>query len=67
MDLNKVNTPYYNDYGTWIRRQFPYRVQKISIDAGLHVPIAMGAFLQAVASIATTALSIHLIVSAAIQ
>ncbi len=38
MDLNKVNTPYYNDYGTWIRHQFPYRVQKISIDAGFTCP-----------------------------
>ena len=38
MDLNKVNTPLYNDYGTWIRRQFPYRVQKISIDAGFTCP-----------------------------
>ena len=33
-----MNTPYYNDYGTWIRRQFPYRVQKISIDAGFTCP-----------------------------
>ena len=38
MDLNKVNTPHYNDYGSWIRRQFPYRVQKISIDAGFTCP-----------------------------
>ena len=38
MDLNKVNTPYYNDYGTWIRRQFPFRVQKISVDAGFSCP-----------------------------
>ena len=38
MDLNKLNTPYYNDYGTWIRRQFPFRVQKISIDAGFTCP-----------------------------
>ena len=38
MDLNKVNTPHYNDYGTWIRRQFPFRVQKISIDAGFTCP-----------------------------
>ena len=38
MVLNKVNTPHYNDYGTWIRRQFPYRVQKISIDAGFTCP-----------------------------
>jgi radical SAM protein (TIGR01212 family) len=33
-----VNTPYYNDYGTWIRRQFEFRVQKISIDAGFTCP-----------------------------
>ena len=33
-----MNTPYYNDYGTWIRRQFPFRVQKISIDAGFTCP-----------------------------
>ena len=38
MELNKVNTPYYNDYGSWIRRQFPFRVQKISIDAGFTCP-----------------------------
>ena len=38
MDLNKVNTPYYNDYGTWIRHQFPFRVQKISVDAGFSCP-----------------------------
>ncbi len=28
----------YNDFGTWIRNQFPYRVQKISIDAGFSCP-----------------------------
>ncbi len=28
----------YNDYGTWIRRQFPFKVQKISIDAGFSCP-----------------------------
>lgn len=28
----------YNDYGAWIRRQFPFRVQKISIDAGFSCP-----------------------------
>ena len=38
MELNKVNTPYYNDYGTWIRHRFPFRVQKISIDAGFSCP-----------------------------
>lgn len=28
----------YNDYGTWIRSQFPFRVQKISVDAGFSCP-----------------------------
>lgn len=28
----------YNDFGTWIRRQFPFRVQKISIDCGFSCP-----------------------------
>ena len=28
----------YNDFGTWIRTAFPYRVQKISIDAGFTCP-----------------------------
>ena len=30
--------PVYNDYGAWMRRQFPFRVQKISIDAGFSCP-----------------------------
>ncbi len=30
--------PRYNDYGTWIRTKFPFRVQKISIDAGFSCP-----------------------------
>ena len=38
MELNKVNTPYYCDYGTWIRSRFPFRVQKISVDAGFTCP-----------------------------
>ena len=29
---------YYNDFGTWIRNQLPFRVQKISIDAGFTCP-----------------------------
>ena len=29
---------YYNDFGTWIRKKFPYRVQKISLDAGFSCP-----------------------------
>ena len=29
---------HYNDYGTWIRRKFPFRVQKISIDGGFSCP-----------------------------
>lgn len=28
----------YNEYGAWMRRQFPFRVQKISIDAGFSCP-----------------------------
>lgn len=28
----------YNDYSSWTRRTFPYRVQKISIDAGFSCP-----------------------------
>ena len=28
----------YNDYGAWIRSKFPFRVQKISIDAGFACP-----------------------------
>lgn len=38
MELNKVNTPYYCDYGTWIRSRFPFRIQKISVDAGFTCP-----------------------------
>ena len=38
MELNKVNKPHYNDYGTWIRSRFPFRVQKISVDAGFTCP-----------------------------
>lgn len=33
-----MNNPLYNDYGTWIRQKFPFRVQKISIDAGFSCP-----------------------------
>lgn len=29
---------YYNDFGTWIRRQFAFRVQKLSVDAGFSCP-----------------------------
>lgn len=28
----------YNDFGSWIRKQFPFRVQKISVDAGFTCP-----------------------------
>lgn len=31
-------TPHYNSYSTWIRQQFPFRVQKISVDAGFSCP-----------------------------
>ena len=29
---------YYNDYSTWIKTVLPYKVQKISIDAGFSCP-----------------------------
>ena len=29
--------PYY-DYGRWLSRKFPYKVQKISVDAGFSCP-----------------------------
>lgn len=32
-----VSMPY-NDYGTWLRQRFPYKVQKISVDAGFTCP-----------------------------
>ena len=28
----------YNDYGRWLSRKFPYKVQKISVDAGFSCP-----------------------------
>ncbi len=36
--MNDIQRPPYNDYGAWIRRKFPFRVQKISIDAGFSCP-----------------------------
>lgn len=33
----------YNDFGAWIRRGFPFRVQKISVDAGFSCPNRDGA------------------------
>ncbi len=33
-----MNTLPYNDFGSWIRKQFPCRVQKLSIDAGFSCP-----------------------------
>lgn len=30
--------PYYNDFGSWIRNIFPFKIQKISIDAGFSCP-----------------------------
>lgn len=28
----------YNDFGSWLRRRFPFKVQKISVDAGFSCP-----------------------------
>lgn len=33
-----MNNQLYIDYGTWVRRQFPFRVQKIAVDAGFTCP-----------------------------
>lgn len=33
-----MDTQFYIDYGSWIRNHFPFRVQKISIDAGFTCP-----------------------------
>ncbi len=40
MIIDKIKmSGYYNDFGTWVRKQFPdFRVQKISIDAGFTCP-----------------------------
>ena len=35
---NSFVTKPYNDFSTWIRRKFPFKVQKISIDAGFSCP-----------------------------
>ena len=34
----QFNDKPYNDYGQWIRKLFPFRVQKISVDAGFSCP-----------------------------
>lgn len=31
-------TPPYNDFGSWLRSHFPFKVQKISVDAGFSCP-----------------------------
>lgn len=33
-----MNPQLYNDYGSWIRSQFNFRIQKISIDGGFSCP-----------------------------
>ena len=34
-----MNTSFlYNDFGSWMKQQFPFKVQKISIDAGFSCP-----------------------------
>lgn len=40
MTNNNINqdTPHYTSYSQWIRERFPFRVQKISIDAGFSCP-----------------------------
>lgn len=36
-DIQQDDYPY-NDYGRWIRNKFPFRVQKIAVDAGFSCP-----------------------------
>lgn len=38
MTPDNINDFPYNDYGRWIRSRFPFRVQKISVDAGFSCP-----------------------------
>lgn len=38
MNHSKQVEQLYRDFGTWIRQRFPYRVQKISVDAGFSCP-----------------------------
>ena len=41
--LEKAKMEHYNSYSAWIRRKFPFRVQKISVDAGFACPNRDGA------------------------
>ncbi len=34
----ELQRPLYNEFGEWLRQQFPYKVQKISINAGFTCP-----------------------------
>lgn len=36
--MSNVNNLPYNDFGTWLRSRFPFKVQKISVDAGFTCP-----------------------------
>ncbi len=33
-----MTTPLYRDFGSWLRQQFPFKVQKIAVDAGFSCP-----------------------------
>ena len=37
-----MNKMYYYDFGTFLKRQFPFKVQKISINAGFTCPNRTG-------------------------
>lgn len=45
--------PLYNEFPQFLRRYFPYKVQKISLNAGLPAPIGMEPRGREVARIAT--------------
>ena len=53
----------YNDFGSWMRQQFPYKVQKISIDAGFTALQETAQRASAAAPIATIGASIQPIVA----
>ena len=60
-DLNKKTTLPYNDFGSWIRSIFPFKIQKISVDAGFSCPNRDAESATADVPFATTAHSILLI------
>lgn len=38
MESEILNSQYYNEFGTWLKTKFPFKVQKISVNAGFTCP-----------------------------